>query len=746
MSVAKQYEIAFKMAAKLDPSMQKAFANTAKNFKGFDKNMKNSGKQAGLLQKTFGSLTGAMKALGVAALSYVGFRTFKTAIDAAVGFQDQMANVATLLDGDVQASLKTMESGVKNLAKLTGNETEMLTDGLYQVVSAFGDTKDNMGILETAAKSAMAGNATVADSVNLLSAVTKGYGDTSTEAVKKVSDLAFQTVKLGQTTFPELAANMGKVIPFASTLRIEQEELFGAMATLTGVTGGTAEVTTQLRATMQSFLKPTKNMEAQLQKLGYANGMAALESEGLDGMLKRLKDSVNGDEVALSNLFGSAEATSAVLALTGAQAENFAEKTNAMKEALGATESAFETKQRTAKAAMGRIKQYVNVAAINIGNKALPLIVDGLSYAMEMFDKAGPVANRFKERLQVLSPIIDIIRNSAIWLKDTGVDSFNAIRDAISKNIPQVENLDEKIQIAASMLENGFEAAKPIIEWIGTEGIPKAIEIMVEMHEKAKDVYNFIKSNWNVIGPIVMGVVASMAVYKGAMLTATVVTKGIALAQLAAAGAAKAFGLAMAFVTSPIGIVVLAIGAAIAIGMLLYKNWDWIKSKAGPIWEGIKNGIKGPVNGIIGYANAVITAYEKMLNGVGKIIGKIPSISIPEWVPGLGGKTFSIPKIPEVTLPKIPMLEKGGITTGPTLSMIGEGKEQEAILPLSRLESLLGIPPRDGGDTIHYSPQFIIQGNADKKVIEEAEKESFKRFTSNYEKFKRKRRRVTFAQ
>ena len=61
---------------------------------------------------------------------------------------------------------------------------------------------------------------------NLLSAVTKGYGDTSAEAVQKAADLSFATVRLGQTTFPELAAAMGKVIPLASTLGVEQEQLF----------------------------------------------------------------------------------------------------------------------------------------------------------------------------------------------------------------------------------------------------------------------------------------------------------------------------------------------------------------------------------------------------------------------------------------------------------------------------------------------------------------------------------------
>ncbi|MFI1021259.1 phage tail tape measure protein [Streptomyces olivaceus] len=57
----------------------------------------------------------------------------------------------------------------------------------------------------------------------------------------------------------------------------------------------------------------------------------------------------------------------------------------------------------------------------------------------------------------------------------------------------------------------------------------------------------------------------------------------------------------------------------------------------------------------------------------------------------LGGGSFMGVDIPTVTLstPDLPYLAEGGVTTGPTLAMIGEGREQEAVLPLSKLESLL---------------------------------------------------------
>lgn len=339
-------------------------------------------KAEGLGKKLLGGIgTAAKWGAGIAAASGTAAVALGTvATKSAMDFQAQMSNVATLLDGNVNKRMGELGETVKKLSIDTGTSTDMLTDGLYQVISAFGDTADSMSILETASKGAKAGNASVTDSVNLLAAVTKGYGDTSAEAASKASDLAFLTVKLGQTSFPELASSMGKVIPLASTMKVSQEELFGAMATLTGVTGNTAEVTTQLRATIQGMLQPTTKMSDQIKKLGYENGQAMIESLGLHGTLDKLKESVNGNEIAFSELFGSVEAKNAVLALTGAQAENFTEKTNAMKEAIGATDEAFKRQTDNVKSNWAKLKNHFDVMMISLGEKFLPLLNDLLKW------------------------------------------------------------------------------------------------------------------------------------------------------------------------------------------------------------------------------------------------------------------------------------------------------------------------------------------------------------------------------
>ncbi len=80
-----------------------------------------------------------------------------------------------------------------------------------------------------------------------------------------------------------------------------------------------------------------------------------------------------------------------------------------------------------------------------------------------------------------------------------------------------------------------------------------------------------------------------------------------------ATAATKALSAAVAFLTSPFGLVVIAIGAAIAIGVLLYKNWDKIKEMAGKGWDWISNKTRRFVedigNKLRGLATKIVTIW-----------------------------------------------------------------------------------------------------------------------------------------
>ena len=97
-------------------------------------------------------------------------------------------------------------------------------------------------------------------------------------------------------------------------------------------------------------------------------------------------------------------------------------------------------------------------------------------------------------------------------------------------------------------------------------------------------------------------------------------------------------GTAFAFLTGPIGIAIAAIAAVIAIGVLLYKNWDVVKEKAAQLWEflkqkfnDIKDAILKPINNAIDTLKNINLVdvgkniIQGLINGIGSMISKVKS-------------------------------------------------------------------------------------------------------------------------
>lgn len=730
MAKSKTYELMVKIAGKTDSSLKNACMTADKNLAALGNTAKSAGKVVA------GAAVAAATAVGTLGVA---------AVKAAAEYETQLANVSTLLTGtEAEIAARTAEIGneILDVSNRTGVATENLTDGMYQVISAFGDSADAAKILETAAKSAAAGNATTTDSVNLLSAVTKGYGDTSAEAVQKAADLSFATVRLGQTSFPELAASMGKVIPLASTLGVEQEQLFGAMATLTGVTGSTAEVVTQLKATMQGFLSPSKNMTAALESLGYESGQALLESEGLQGALEALKGAVNNDELAFAGLFSSVEAQTAVLAMAGNQSENLASKTAEMYEATGAANAAFEKQTDTLAYDIQMIKNLGANFLTQLGTNILP-------YVRELAEAALPLVTTALERAgdYVTGTIIPAAKTAVGWVKENkdmiltlakaagvAVATFKTLQTA-GRAVSAFKSLNT---IFSAGVKNGG-AFGTVIKLLGGKftviiavvaAVAAAFMVLWNRSEKFRTA---VMGIWQQVQPLLQAM-GNMVTMVGTAL-APVLSN---LANTVLAGLETAFVALSPYIQSVIGILTNLIEF---VTNVFSGNWS-------AAWQNIVN-IFGNVFGMI--VNLAKVPINAVISAINWVLSKINSISvtIPDWVPGVGGKTLGL------NIPTIPALAAGGVATAPTLAMIGEGGEPEAVLPLSKLAALLdewskkpkpGGGTQGGGDTpIQFSPVFNFYGPTTKEEAVEAGRVSFAEFKRLYKQMKAEERRKQFS-
>lgn len=103
---------------------------------------------------------------------------------------------------------------------------------------------------------------------------------------------------------------------------------------------------------------------------------------------------------------------------------------------------------------------------------------------------------------------------------------------------------------------------------------------------------------------------------------------------------------------------------------------DWKK-----MWTDAKQLVKDIVNGILKIVETMANGVVDAVNGMIRALNSV-HFDIPDWVPALGGKSFSL-NLQEIGKVNLPRLANGGITTGATLAEIGEAG-REAVLPLDR--------------------------------------------------------------
>jgi TP901 family phage tail tape measure protein len=330
------------------------------------------------------------------------------AVKMSTDFNKSMANIAALIPGNI-GRVQTLKSAVQEMAIETGKGTGDIADGLYNIVSAFGDSADSAELLEVNVKAAAAGMATTTDAINLTSAVTKGYGDVSAEATKKAADLAFMTVKLGQTNFPQLAGSIGDVVPMADALNVSQEELFATFVTLTGVTGDASKVATQFSGILGAIIKPTENMQAAIEKLGFASGEAMIDELGFMESLQKLAAQTDGTTKGLGELISRKEGLTGALALLGSQTDTYNTKLGQMEVASGSMLEAYgEMTDGINKSGFEfeKAKQKIAVLMQTLGDQLAPALADVVE-AMEPLFKL--VINLIKGFSNLPKPIKTVV-------------------------------------------------------------------------------------------------------------------------------------------------------------------------------------------------------------------------------------------------------------------------------------------------------------------------------------------------
>lgn len=335
-------------------------------------------------------------------ISAVGAGSLKMATDLNASLANVSAILTDLSGPQLDKVVGDMKGKIQGLAVDLGKSTNDIAGGMYEVISAFGYTNDTFGQLETSAKAGAAGLATTQEAFNFLTAVTKTYGDTSEEAFKKVADLGFQAVNYGQTTFPALAASIGEVAPIAKLAGVSMEEMFAVIATATGVTGNTAEVTTQMASAMNGLLAPSKTTREMFEDLGVASGEAMIKQYGFVGALQEVAKYSKETGTAILDILGRKEGFILAATLAGEQAGTFTKNLERMGEAARAggnvVTEAFEKQTQGINKAGFTWAQFLSkmqVASQKFGDALLPILMQATPLMDGVVSAATAAATAF---------------------------------------------------------------------------------------------------------------------------------------------------------------------------------------------------------------------------------------------------------------------------------------------------------------------------------------------------------------
>lgn len=293
-------------------------------------------------------------------------------------FEGAMRSVETLRDmvGGLTAPFNSFETAMRSantMAGKSGEEFDALSDkivglskniplareelanGLYQTISN-GVPEDNwIAFLEQSSKAAVGGLADLGQTVTVTSTLIKNYG-LSWDQAGAIQDKIQMTAKNGVTSFEQLGQALPRVSGSASQLGVSMDELMAVFATTTGVTGNTAEVSTQLSAVLNALIKPSAEATKAAEAMGIGFNAASVQAAGgLENFLLGLDASIQEysaktgqlSETIYGQLFGSAEALRLLGSLTGEQKDKFSENIGAMADSAGTIDEVFNEMSST---------------------------------------------------------------------------------------------------------------------------------------------------------------------------------------------------------------------------------------------------------------------------------------------------------------------------------------------------------------------------------------------------------------
>ncbi|SQB60313.1 phage tail tape measure protein, family [Clostridium perfringens] len=643
------------------------------------------------------------------ALENINKELNKTKLDSFSDSCDKLGNKASKLGEKLTLGV-TLPMGAAGVASFdlasdlneNINKTEVVFDENADVVKKWSENSlESMGICQSSALEMASKFGDMGSAMGLNSKQTMEY---SMNLTKLAGDLAsFKNISIERANEALTGVYTGETEALKSLGYVMTEENLKAYALASGFKK-TEQNSVEAQKAAIGVEKAQNNLNKAIDKYGKNSIQAREANVNLASAQEKLNKATKGGKIELT------------------QAEKVQLRYNYIMDQAKKAQGDYERTSDQAANASRKFKESTKALGATIGNNLLPIFTPWINKANE---------------------IIKVISSMSVGTQKliVGFGLFAASVGPILKVSGSILKLTKSTIKGAKKVKEFAKATKE-----GTNIVGKFGKGVIS---GTKAVANFTKAiilntaSGVKNGAIWVGNKVKMLAYKTAQLAVTGATKAMTLAQ-------KGLNIVMAM--NPIVLVIGLLVALGATFVILYNKCEWFRNGVNNVWSSITstftkfdnfftgiftkdwtenlgllgvplnsflgtvgaiwNGVKGIFNGILTFLHGVFTGnWEEIFQGLGDIvksifgtiggvikapinaaisginwvISKINTISfdVPSWIPGIGGSHFGI------NLPTIPALAEGGIVTKATMALVGEGKEHEAVIPLSKLDKLV---------------------------------------------------------
>lgn len=351
-------------------------------------------------------------------------------------FVDALAKVSTLAD-TTQVSMDDLKVGIMDISNASGVAATEVSESVYSALSAGVETSEVLDFIESNIMLVKAGFTEMGTAIDVTTTVMNAYGEAAYD-VTKIGDILVKTQDEGKISVDELGQNLGRVIPTASSLGVNLDQLGASYAIMTAKGQNANIATTNLNSMLGELGKTGSRADEALRQMTDKSFKELVaDGETVGDVLGLLSEYAEQAGLSLSDMFGSTTAGSAALTLLSNGVDGFNESVDIMNNSTGTMAENFEklqTPSEELKKSLNKIKN----AMMDIAEVTLPAMAKVAEAIGKVADKLLSMDEKTRNAVVIIAGIAAAIGPAliAFGLMAQGISVAMAALSSLSALLP----------------------------------------------------------------------------------------------------------------------------------------------------------------------------------------------------------------------------------------------------------------------------------------------------------------------